>query len=121
VITMRFQGGGLAIVSLVATAQHKRGEVLEFYGADGTVTLDADNNLSWAPAGEELQSEGPLEADSKDAFAQVARNFWAAIREGAPPEPSLEEGLRVQAVLDAVYAANAGRQWVEPQRIPRDS
>ena len=117
VITMRFRGGGLAVVSLVATARHKRGEVLEFYGADGTVTLDADNNLSWAPAGEELQSEGPLESDSKDAYAQVARNFWAAIREGAPPEPSLEEGLRVQAVLDAVYAANAERRWVEPQRI----
>ena len=121
VITMRFRGGGLAVVSLVATARHKRGEVLEFYGADGTVTLDADNNLSWAPAGEELQSEGPLESDSKDAYAQVARNFWAAIREGAPPEPSLEEGLRVQAVLDAVYAANAERRWVEPRRISGES
>ena len=49
--------------------------------------------------------EGPLEADSKDAYAHVARAFCSAIREGTPPDPSLEEGLQVQAVLDAVYAA----------------
>lgn len=112
-ILLRFEGGGIGVVSLVSTARHKRGDVLEFHGADGTVRVDADKRLWWARKGEELECEGPLEADSKDAFARVARAFWSAIREGTPPEPSLEDGLQVQAVLDAVYAAASERRWIE--------
>jgi len=112
-ILLRFEGGGIGVVDLVSTAAHKRGDVLELHGADGTVRLDADKRLWWGRKGEELNCDGPLEADSKDAFAHVARAFWSSIREGAPPDPSLEEGLRVQAVLDAVYAASAQQRWVE--------
>jgi hypothetical protein len=43
---------------------------------------------------------------STAAFEQVTCNFWDAIREGADPEPSLDEGLRVQAVFDAVRTAD---------------
>jgi predicted dehydrogenase len=114
-ILIRFRGGGLAQVSLTSTARHKRGDVLEFHGDAGTVSLDAGKVLSWGRAGEELHSEGPLEASSKDAFKQVARNFHAAIRDGAPPDPSLQEGLRVQALLDAIYLADAERRWVTPE------
>jgi len=117
-ILMRLSGGGLVQVSLTATARHKRGDSVEIHGAGGTVRLDADNRLSWGRAGEELQVEGPLQASSKDAFAQVARNFHAAIREGADPDPSLEEGLRVQALLDAVHAADRERRWVTPEPVP---
>ncbi len=112
-IVMRFAGGGLALVSLVATARHKRGDVVEVHGSDGTVSLDADRRLWWGRAGAELTCEGPLAASSHDAFVRVARNFWSAIREGAPPDPSLEEALRVQALLDAVRVADTQRRWVE--------
>ena len=116
-ILIRFRGGGLAQVSLTSTARHKRGDVLEFHGDAGTVTLDAGRILSWGRAGEDLQTEGPLQASSKDAFKQVARNFHAAIRDGAPPDPSLREGLRVQALLDAIHLADAERRWVTPQAV----
>lgn len=116
-ILIRFEGGGLALVSLVATARHKRGDVVEVHGEDGTVRLDAEKRLWWARAGDDLQCEGPLEADSKDAFARVARNFFEAIREGAAPDPSLDEGLRVQALFDAVRASNVERRWIAPRRI----
>jgi predicted dehydrogenase len=116
-ILIRFRGGGLAQVSLTSTARHARGDVLEFHGDAGTVRLDADKVLSWGRAGEELQTEGPLKASSKDAFKEVARNFYASIRDGAPPDPSLQEGLRVQALLDAVHLADAERRWVTPQHI----
>ena len=106
-----------AQVSLTATARHKRGDVIEVYGAEGTVRLDADKRLHWGRAGEELQVEGPLKADSKQAYARVARNFHAAIRDGAAPEPGLDEGLRVQALLDAVRRADAERRWVEPEPV----
>jgi predicted dehydrogenase len=114
-ILIRFRGGGLAQVSLTATARHPRGDVLEFHGDAGTVRLDADKLLHWGRAGEELRTEGPLKASSKDAFAQVARNFHAAIRGGAPPDPSLGEALRVQALLDAIHLADDQRRWVTPQ------
>lgn len=112
-ITLRFAGGGLGLVSLVATARHKRGDVIEVYGADGTVKLDAERRIWWGRADAELACEGPLEASSSDAFARVARNFFSAIRDGSPPNPSLEEALRVQAVFDAVRAADAERRWVD--------
>ncbi|HWC27949.1 MAG TPA: Gfo/Idh/MocA family oxidoreductase [Solirubrobacteraceae bacterium] len=117
VILARFHGGGLAQVNLTATARHKRGDVIEVHGAEGTVRLDADRRLHWGRAGEELHSEGPLAASSKDAFARVARNFFAAIREGAQPDPSLHEALRVQALLDAVHRADAERRWIAPEPV----
>jgi predicted dehydrogenase len=117
VILARLRGGGLAQISLTATARHKRGDVIEVHGAEGTVRLDADKRLHWGRAGEELQTEGPLAASSKDAYAQVARNFFAAIRDGAAPDPSLDEALRVQALLDAVHRADRERRWVEPEPV----
>ena len=117
VILVRFRGGGLAHVSLTATARHKRGDVIEVHGAAGSVRLGADKRLHWGRAGEELHTEGPLAADSKAAYARVARNFHAAIRDGATPDPSLDEGLRVQALFDAVRRADAERRWVEPEPI----
>jgi predicted dehydrogenase len=114
-VLIRFRGGGLAQVSLASTARHKRGDVIEIHGSDGTVRLDADKVLWWGRAGEELQREGPLKASSKDAFGRVARNFHAAIRHRAAPDPSLQEGLRVQALLDAIHLADAAHRWVSPQ------
>lgn len=117
VILIRFRGGGLAHVSLTATARHKRGDVIEVHGSEGTVRLDADKCLHWGRAGEDLQVEGPLKADSKQAYARVARSFHSAIRTGAAPEPGLDEGLRVQALTDAVRRAHAERRWVEPEPV----
>jgi predicted dehydrogenase len=115
-ILLRLRGGGLATVSLTATARHARGDLVEVHGEDGSVRLDADKVLWWGRAGEELRSEGPLKASSKDAFERLARKFHAAIRDGADPDPPLREGLRVQALLDAVHLADAERRWVVPER-----
>ncbi len=116
-ILLRFRGGGLGVVSLVATAHHGRGDVIELHGDEGTVRLDADQRVWWGRAGEELQCEGPLDNSSTEAFKRLARNFFAAIREGAPPDPSLEEGLRVQALFDAVRIAAVERRWVCPEPV----
>ena len=117
VVTLRFRGGGLGIVSMLATARHGRGDTVEIYGDEGTVKLDAEQKLWWGRADEELRCEGPLESSSTEAFKRVARNFYASIREGAPPDPSLEEGLRVQAVFDAARTADRERRWVQPEPI----
>jgi predicted dehydrogenase len=116
-ILLRLRGGGLAQVSLTATARHERGDTVEVYGSQGSVLLDADKTLRWGRVGEPLQSEGPLTADSKAAYAQIARSFYAAIREGSEPQPSLLDGLRVQALFDAVRRADGERRWVEPEAV----
>lgn len=116
-ILLRFQGGGLGVVTLAATARHERGDVIEIHGDEGTARLDADQQVWWGRAGKDLQCEGPLDSSSTEAFKHVARNFWAAIREGAAPDPSLEEGLRVQAVFDAVRTAEVERRWVRPEPV----
>lgn len=116
-ILLRFRGGGLGVVKLVATAHHSRGDVIEFHGDEGTVRLDADQRLWWGRAGEELQCEGPFDNSSTEAFKRLARNFWAAIRKGQPPDPSLEEGMRVQALFDAVRIAASEHRWVHPEPV----
>jgi predicted dehydrogenase len=116
-ILLRFTGGGLGVVTLTSTARHARGDLVELHGDRGTVRLDGERRLWWARAGEELQCEGPLEANSSHAFTSIARGFYASIREGAPPEPSLAHGLRVQAVFDAVHAADIERRWVQPAGV----
>jgi predicted dehydrogenase len=116
-IILRFRGGGLGVVTLVATARHGRNDVIELYGDEGSVRLDGEERVWWGRAGEDLESEGPLDSSSQEAFKAVALNFWAAIREGSPPDPSLEEGLRVQAVFDAIRVADVERRWVQPEAI----
>ena len=116
-ILIRFRGGGLGVVTLVATARHGRKDMIEIYGDQGTVKLDSDYRLWWGRAGEDLKSEGPLSNDSKEGFRKVAANFWRSIREGASPDPSLEEGLRVQALFDAIRAADVERRWVAPEAV----
>lgn len=118
VVLLRFGGGGLGIVSMAATARHDRGDLIEIHGDEGTVRVDAERRLWYGRAGEDLRSEGPLEASSSAAFARVARSFWSAIREGGVAEPSLDEGLRVQAVFDAARVADAERRWVRPEPVP---
>jgi predicted dehydrogenase len=117
-ILLQFRGGGLGIVSLVATARHGRGDVIELHGDEGTVRLDADQRVWWGRASDELQCEGPFDNSSSEGFKRLARNFWAAIREGADPDPSLDEGLRVQALFDAVRIAAIEHRWVRPEPIP---
>ena len=116
-ILLRFRGGGLGVVSLVATARHDRGDVIELHGDEGTVRLDADQQVWWGRAGEDLHCEGPLDNSSSEGFKRLARNFWSAIREGRTPEPSLEEGLRVQAVFDAVRTAAIESRWVQLEPV----
>ncbi|MDQ4149720.1 MAG: Gfo/Idh/MocA family oxidoreductase [Actinomycetota bacterium] len=116
-VLMRFRGGGLGVMSLVATARHERRDLVEIYGDEGTAKLDSDYKVWWGRVGEELQSEGPLDNSSQAAFKLVAKNFWMSVREGAPADPSLDEGLAVQAVFDAIHEANIERRWVTPRAV----
>jgi predicted dehydrogenase len=56
--------------------------------------------------------DGQVTTSSRDALECVARNFWAAIYEGAALQPSCEEGLHVQELFDAVRTVDVERRWM---------
>ncbi len=60
-----------------------------------------------------------ITSSNKETFERVAREFWAAIREGVALEPSLEQGWRVQTIFDAVRAADGERRWVRARLVLR--
>ncbi len=113
-VVARLADGGLATLRLVSTARHGQGERIEVHGDAGTVRLDGDGAIRWGRAGEPLKEEPAPPIDPAEGFAAVAQRFAAAIRDGAPPEPPMGDGLRAQALLDAVRRSAAEHRWVTP-------
>ena len=55
----------------------------------------------------------PMEVIGKTMIAPLVKRFLAAIRKGAPASPSFEDGVRAQAVLDAVLESQSRGGWAE--------
>jgi len=55
----------------------------------------------------------PMEVAGKAMIAPLVKRFLAAIRRGESSFPTLEDGLRAQAVLDAVVESTDRRAWVD--------
>jgi predicted dehydrogenase len=53
-----------------------------------------------------------MEVTGKATIGPLIKRFLAAIKTGASPSPSFEDGARAQAVLDAVLESSARRDWV---------
>jgi predicted dehydrogenase len=69
----------------------------------------------WAP--ERAAAAGDaMEVVGKVTIGPLVARFLEAIRTGVPSEPSFRDGVRAQAVLDAVLDAAARRDWVEVKR-----
>jgi predicted dehydrogenase len=123
-----------ALVTLVASrvARGLSQQTLEAYGTDGALqyVLDRGRPRWWrgelravgksgsfapvkVPAGlPKSAGEGDqLEVVGKTTIAPLVKRFLAAIRRGQSPSPSFEDGMRAQAVLDAVLEsiASGGR------------
>ncbi|MBI2555500.1 MAG: Gfo/Idh/MocA family oxidoreductase [Candidatus Rokubacteria bacterium] len=58
-----------------------------------------------------------LEVTGKATIGPLVKRFLAGIRKGETPSPSFEDGLRAQAVLDAVLESASRGGWVD---VPRD-
>jgi predicted dehydrogenase len=54
-----------------------------------------------------------MEIIGRATIAPLVARLLEGIRTGATPAPSLEDGLRAQAVLDAVLASASRGGWVE--------
>jgi predicted dehydrogenase len=62
---------------------------------------------AWWPAGHIIGWE--------HTFTHGVRDLLHGIAAGAAPQPTFEDGLRCQAVLDAVERSAGSKQWVEPE------
>jgi predicted dehydrogenase len=66
----------------------------------------------WAP--DPAAGEGePMDVIGKVTIAPLVARFLDAIRTGGAAEPSFRDGVRAQAVLDAVLEASERGDWVE--------
>jgi predicted dehydrogenase len=66
--------------------------------------------LDPAPA---ISDRDPMDVIGKALVAPLVTRFLEAIRTGRPASPSFEDGLRAQAVLDAVGESVAHGGWVD--------
>ena len=60
-----------------------------------------------------------IEVTGKATIVPLVKRFLAAIRKGQSASPSFEDGMRAQAVLDAVAASARGGGWVGVEGAPR--
>ena len=82
----------------------KPGELLRPLPLDGT--------------GPDIADPDQLDVVGRATIAPLAARMLRAIETGEPAEPSLEDGLRAQAVLDAVLQSLARRAWVDVAQAP---
>ena len=61
----------------------------------------------------------PIEVTGKATIGPLVKRFLAAIRKGQSPSPSFEDGMRAQAVLDAVAESSGRGGWVSVEGAPR--
>ncbi len=129
---------GAQVTLAVSRVAHGTSEhTLEAYGTRGAVSYRAaregprwyEGELRAAAGGAGLQPVTPraaappaagegdqLEVTGKATIAPLVRHLLEAIRTGAPASPSLADGMRAQAVLDAVLASGSRRGWVDVAR-----
>jgi predicted dehydrogenase len=121
-----FATGGAASVRATGIARGLTGSMVHAFGSDGTLVMRDDATLSGARSADtsmaELPLPGELGREGADIPAGVrnsallATEFARGIREGASPSPNLEDGLRCQEVMDAVYESHETGRVVPVRR-----
>lgn len=123
---LEFESGALGSAFISSVAHQPSGTRTEIHGESGSLILDADNRLWGRRAGESEVTE-LTEPNPYSELPGVASNLWAAsfvglarsltdcIRTGKQPErgATFYDGLRCQAVMDAIRQSSDERRWVE--------
>ena len=127
-VTARLVSGALVAFTVSRAARGMSQQTIEAYGSEGALEyhLDRDKPRWWrgelrragkeggfapvkAPAGlPKSAGEGDaMEVVGKTTIAPLVKRFLAAVRRGRSESPSFEDGMRAQAVLDAVLESIA--------------
>ena len=140
-IMCRFANGAMGhlFISRVATGR-KMGYAYEICGTEGALRFDQeDQNALWLyrtsdPVGRQGFTKiltGPEHPDYKafclgpghgtgyqDQIIIEARDFLEAIATGVPRWPTFEDGHLVNQVIDAAWASQESRGWVDVATLP---
>lgn len=124
------ESGAQVTLAASRAARGANDHAIDAYGAAGALTylVDRDAPRWWTGRVAATNSSGaltPVPIDAPDAagdpmevigritIAPLARRLVEAVERGAPATPSLDDGVRSQAVLDAVLASLSTRTWVD--------
>jgi predicted dehydrogenase len=136
VFLAQFRSGALGVFEATRFATGRKNAIrIEINGSLGSLAFDFEdmNLLHFYDATEDSRTAGfrrilATEPDHpyvaawwppghllgyEHGFTHQVVDLVTAIAEGADPEPSFADGLRVQRVLAAVEASSASRQWQE--------
>jgi predicted dehydrogenase len=127
-ILLRFRSGATANLSSSVVGAHTSGARIELIGREGTILSDGrviragaaqDEELSVLPFSSREPVSGVDLGERRStsmvrAMALMLEDWLPALRGGEParPIPTLQEGWRVQQVIDAALASSAGAGWV---------
>ena len=112
-VLARFAGGGMATIRGLPVAYHRGGFGLALHGDAGSLTIDG-GTLRGATADDAAPADIPLPPNAPQDRVAIATAFIDAIRDARPaPSPNFDDGVAVQAVLDAIATAAREERWVE--------
>ena len=123
-INLRFANGAVGSFAYTATAAVHMGAQITISGTEGVLSLPQSGvnptttEVVWAgKAGDTQVEQIPMPEqfqalpDDRDrripAFRRLVRDFTQGIREGNSPSPNFDDGVAVQAILDAVRESSA--------------
>jgi predicted dehydrogenase len=139
-ILCRFKNGAMGALysSRIATGR-KMGYAYDIYGTKGAIRFDQeDQNALWLYKGDQRPDRqgftkiltGPEHPDYKpfclgpghgtgyqDQIIIEARDFLEAIASRTSKWPTFEDGMRVNQIVEAAFASNAERRWVQVDSI----
>jgi predicted dehydrogenase len=123
------ENGAVGSILLDATARQTQGwrNRVEFHGDKGSLIYDEDGKL-WAldADGKEEQTppdplRGTIDAPGMfpEAFVHYSRALVNALHQNTPFEgaATFEDGVKIQAILDAVRRSSQQGGWVEPASL----
>jgi len=99
--------GSLAYRLQRGTPQWFKGEL---HAAEGSAMLAP---VATAEPPDPGGTEDPMEVMGSTLIAPVAARLLDSIRTGVAPSPSFDDGLRAQAVLDAVFESAQRKVWID--------
>ena len=128
------ESGGVVTLQASRAARGANEASLEVYGTSGALVYRLDRNDPRGHRGGELLAAGAngalapvkvspavprsagegdaMEVVGKATIAPLVRRMINAIRKDEPASPSFEDGIRAQAVLDAVLESERTAAWV---------
>jgi predicted dehydrogenase len=122
----RFAGGAEGLMTATGVARGPGSSLVHAFGSEGTLTITDDSRVSGAQTGASGAEDLPIPAEIAGQRAELpelirysailSTEFARGIREGTSPSPNLEDGLRCQEVMDAIYASHASGRREEVKR-----